>query len=299
MTPHAPIQFNGQEYQFLKERRNETRIYRASDGGSFLRVGNSGIIAEELRFHRTLLEQGYPVPAILTVGLFETGDAYFCESSAGDTHFGELFAQDILAGGSIRETAFDSFLRVVTQYVHAQAGRVEDGQAWESVFLAVHAPKLIEELPEQEGDIMSLWQKIQDDLMSTPFVLCHGDFNPFNILPGGVVDFETAFCGPLGYDLVSATSSIFWFPRQGDAECLAGYGYTPEQLRLLFALASDARKAFDALFVLRSIWLVVGMHRWPKLQAWRYAKFQELMQRYLLGESLYSWVYGEETGVDS
>lgn len=128
---------------------------------------------------------------------------------------------------------------------------------------------------------MTAWEKIKIDLATVPFVLCHGDFNAYNILPDGVIDFETTFNGPKGYDLVSAAASIEWFPTEGDYEIFAKYSFTPKQKQTLLSLQSEASTHFNALILLRSVWGVVRMHHTPKLQAWRYAKFQKLIDEYL------------------
>lgn len=291
MEESTTITYKEKSYDFIKERRNRTRIYQAQDKKSFLRVGPILVIDEELRFHNRLISQGYPVPKILLEDSWSEDEKLFCESSAGEEHFGILFRNDVENGGTIREETFQSFLKIIGSFSQAQKKEITPTQNWESVFLATHFDVLIEELPEKEREIMAIWEKIKSDLKEVPFVLCHGDLNPFNILPEGIIDFETAFEGPLGYDLISASSSIDWFPRQRDAEFLAGYSFTENQRQQMLALLPDSARLFDALFVLRSVWLVVRMQKYPKLQVWRYTKFQEIMQQYLLRESLYQKLY--------
>lgn len=286
--------FNNISYELVKERRNGTRILRAEGGEAFVRVGAPAVIAEELRLHRRLIAQGYPVPEILEEGVLPNGNAFFREASAGDAHFGELFRSDVQRTGVIEPETFDAYRRVIEKFVRAQESDVVAGQNWESVFLATHVDVLIEELPEKKAEIMAMWEKAKSALTDVPFVLCHGDFNPFNILRDGVIDFETAFEGPFGYDLVSACASIRWFPTDGDAEFIAGYAFSATQREQLLALAPTVAQHFDALFILRSVWHLVRMHKYPKLQAWRYAQFHTLLPRYLAGESLYAWLYSKE-----
>lgn len=285
MNPESPknpiIDFKGRPFAFIKDRRNGTRIYGAEDGTSFLRLGPTNEIDTELRFHKHLVEQGYPVPRILEEGSWKNDEKYYLETSAGKEKFGILFRDDAAEHGAISEEMFDIFVSVIERYLEAQQKSETDEQNWESVFTATHFDTLLEEMPNQNDRIMATWKQVIIDLADVPVVLCHGDFNAYNILPGGVIDFETTFNGPTGYDLVSAIASIDWFPTEGDFEIVANYSFTPEQKQRLLALQPEASKHFAALFVLRSVWSVVRMHRVPKLQAWRYAKFQKLMDEYL------------------
>jgi len=289
MILEKPISLKGQLFDYIKSRRNTSQVFRAQDKESYLRVGPAETIDSEVRFHRRLLEFGFPVPKILEEGVQENNEKYFLESSAGAKHFGELFQSDMQEHRVISNETFDQFLAVIKQYVEAQKRMVIEDRNWESVFIGAHFDIMLEEMPDEKEKIMAVWEKVKLDLADTPFTLCHGDFNAFNILPGGVIDFETSFEGPLGYDLVSAASSINWFPQSGDFEVLAKYSFADSQFNRLLAVSEDSTKNFDALFVLRAMWAVVRMHRFPKLQAWRYTKCKEMMNRYLANASLLDW----------
>ena len=275
--------FKQRPYTYIKERRNRTKIYCADDGKSFLRFGPIVAIDAELKFHKHLIEREYPVPTIIEEGSWEGAGKYFIESSAGFENFGILFRDDFAKHGAISDEMFGDFLSVTRQYIEAQQKSEIAEQDWESVFLGTHFDTLLEERPKQKDLIMNVWERVRTNLADTPFVLCHGDFNAFNILPGGVIDFETTFNGPRGYDLVSAAASIELFPTEGDFELpvFGKYSYTPKQKQTLLALQPESTTHYDTLFLLRSVWSVVGMSRYPKLQTWRYEKFQKLMDEYL------------------
>jgi len=282
LVPELPtLTFHDQPFTFIKDRRNGTKIFGADDGESFLRFGPAEEIAKELRFHKHLIEQGYPVPQILEEGEWTDGKKYYLETSAGDEKYGMIFREEVAEHRAISDKTFGAFSAIIQRYINAQQKSETVDQDWESVFIGSHFDRIIGELPDQEDRIMAVWEKVKTDLATVPFVLCHGDFNAFNILPGGVIDFETTFNGPKGYDVVSAAASIEWFPTEGDFEMIGGYSFMPEQKKRLLELQSESSQHFDALFVLRSVWAVVGMHRAPKIQAWRYAKFDELMTKYL------------------
>lgn len=277
----STLTFHNQPFTFIKDRRNGTKIFGADDGKAFLRFGPANEIETELKFHKHLIEQGYPVPQILEEGEWNDGGKYYLETSAGDEKYGIIFREEVAADGTISDAIFDDFSTVIRRYIDAQQKSEVVDQDWESVFIGSHFDRILEELPDQENRIMAVWEKVRNDLATVPFVLCHGDFNAFNILPGGVIDFETTFNGPKGYDVVSAAASIEWFPTEGDFEFLGKYSFTSEQKEHLLNLQAESAQHFDALFILRSVWAVVGMQKFPKIQAWRYTKFDELMTKYL------------------
>ena len=128
---------------------------------------------------------------------------------------------------------------------------------------------------------MACWEKIKTELNHIPFVLSHGDFNAFNILPHGVVDFEHPFEGPLGFDLVTIFTTPDWFPSSGDYEFSNTYRYTAEQKERIWNILPELKRYEVPLSLLRAVWLCVRMYEWPKIQAWRYNKFREQAERFL------------------
>lgn len=282
LNPDLPtLIFKAKPFAFIKTRRNGTKIFGADDGSCFLRLGPADEIQKELAFHQQLITQGYPVPAIIESGEWTGGDRYYLETSAGEEKFGVLFCKDVLEQGAINNTTLNAFSIIVQQYLKAQATSETNHQDWDALFHGVHFDLLINELPHEKDRLLATWEKVKTSLADVPFVLCHGDFNAYNILTGGVIDFETAFKGPKGYDLVSSATAIGWFPTEGDFEFIGRYAFTPEQKSSLLNLQPETIKHFDTLFLLHSVWLVIGMQKYPKTQVWRYAKFQKLMDEYL------------------
>jgi Phosphotransferase enzyme family len=137
--------------------------------------------------------------------------------------------------------------------------------------------------------------RIENRIQSLPSVLTHGDFNPFNILEGGVIDWERGSYTPLGYDLTSNITQTFFFPLGGDFEYTASYRYSHEQIaeywKRLDAICTEAGLApisdyrNDFIFC-RCVWSVVRMDRWPKIQAWRNELHKKLLAAYLQGDDL-------------
>lgn len=285
-TIHAQL---SPSFVFTKPRRNGTRLYYNPVAKQYLRIGDPHVIHCEYAFHQRLLQQHYPVPALVGQGTLRSGDAYMLEVAVGDEKFGSLFGRECHELGSITPATYHSFIHVVECYVRAQEQQLLTSHDTESLRQGVQIPILISELPEETPVWLALWEKIKHDVDEMPWTLCHGDFNSFNILPGGVIDFEDPFEGPIGYDLMCAITSNSWFPECGDFECLTTIRFTPNHFKQLFDISPQVLDQFDALFLLRAIWAVVRMHDRPKLQAWRYRLFREAVQCYLQGGSLYTW----------
>ena len=146
---------------------------------------------------------------------------------------------------------------------------------------------LLDELPQYAEKIKSRFDRAVNHLSELPFVLTHGDFNPFNTHQKGIIDLENSSWAPFGYDIVSAIGTNEYFPfakniGANDFEFISGYKFSENQKdaylglfdtqlgRLnLLPLTSYA----DGLMFMRAIWLLVRMHKWPKIQRYRYDKF--------------------------
>jgi hypothetical protein len=138
-------------------------------------------------------------------------------------------------------------------------------------------------------------RKAESRLQKLPTVLTHGDFNPHNIMEGGVIDWERTTYAPAGHDLASNMCNIFFFPSSGDFEFTGSYTFSKEQILtywqkmdeiyLSYKLPKISEYANDFIFC-RSMWAVVGMHKYPKLQQWRYVQYPKLLEAYLHDEDL-------------
>jgi len=148
----------------------------------------------------------------------------------------------------------------------------------------IHLDTLCEELPEYVSRIRAIFEIIKQKLSVLPFVVTHGDFNPHNLYPAGVIDFEDSFRGPFGYDLVGALAHIDYYPDSTDFEFFAKYRFSEDQKRQYFKafdricteanlpLLSEFKNEFEFS---RAVWLLILMHKWPKLQKFRYDLFIE------------------------
>jgi hypothetical protein len=290
-TPSLSI--DGNEYIFVKTRSHmPISIYKGQD--CYLRIGPRELIEQEINYHKSLLGFGFPIPTILSEGEY-LDSYYFTETSFGDEHLGQIFRTHC-AGGVVSDTDFSKLLNVVKIFTLAQIKTVGTQSFVPDTFKELLlVDTLINELPKLEQLTREAMAHIDDRVIKLPSVLTHGDFNPYNIFEKGVIDWERGSYVPIGYDLATNISQAFFFPRGGDYEFTRGYYYSENQTdtywREIDALAESAHipplSDFRNDFILcRSIWSVVHMDRWPKIQAWRNSQYEALLAEYLAGGDL-------------
>ncbi len=128
-----------------------------------------------------------------------------------------------------------------------------------------------------------------------PYVLTHGDFNPYNILEGGVIDFGSAFHGPAGYDIVTNMYHLYHFPKEGSYEMKRCFDFSERQRKIYFEEMNAIYRKADLLkptdfindFIFcRTVWATVRMEQTPKIQKWRYNRFKKILSTYLEDGSL-------------
>jgi hypothetical protein len=135
-------------------------------------------------------------------------------------------------------------------------------------------------------------QKVTTRLSVFPLVFSQGDFNPHNLFPKGVIDFDMGFQAPFGYDLLTAIYHTYAFPQVQLNRYQRGYTFTENQILQFtdmvdsFALRGGFPKITDFtadFLIARFIWSAVRMHDVPDLQKWRYDKLHALFDVYLNG----------------
>lgn len=136
----------------------------------------------------------------------------------------------------------------------------------------------------------SAFEKVKERLSSSPTILTHGDFNAYNLFEEGIIDFGNSFEASAGYDLVSNIYHTYLFPKGGDFESTRRYEFSTKQINDYFSLVDDIylQNNFPKLsdfigeFIFtRTIWSAVRMQRYPKVQEWRYKKFEKILENYL------------------
>lgn len=271
------ITVNEVEYSFvINQRDRNSAIYKSGD--TFLRIGKRETINAQLALHTQMESTGFPVPKLLGSGEID-GQYYFTEKSLGDNHIGQLFSNDMQEKAEVSPDRFEEFLLVVEKFAEAQLHTGSETRDYEDFANGIHLHELCVEMPEHADRLRARFEMVKDSSAELPFVLTHGDLNPHNMYPLGVIDFENSFYAPYGYDPVSAITHINYLPDSTNYEFYAGYRFTPEQKKTYFEKL-DALSVENSLPPLsqfeedfefcRAVWLAVRIPHTPMLQKFRY-----------------------------
>lgn len=280
----SQVFIGGRRFSLVRVQRGKTAIYRSRN--RYMRLGRQKALARELARHEEMLARGFPVARILTRGI--RGDfLYFIEESLGKKSFGQLFAEDVRRRGAISRAHFQAFLDITAVFAAAQlrAPIAPTGSARAAEFSAsIHLGDLCRELP---GDARRIRRRFSDAMARVrifPHVLTHGDFNPHNIYPAGVIDLESVCDGLAGYDIVTNIVHNDYFPVSKKYEFYQKYAFTDTQkarymtaMDMLYraaGLPALSPYARDFAFC-RAVWSAVRMREYPKIQAFRYNMLHE------------------------
>jgi Ser/Thr protein kinase RdoA (MazF antagonist) len=228
-----------------------------------------------------MLQAKYPVAEILSQGSYAEY-AYYVERSLGGRTFSQLFGEEFEKTGAVSHQLFDRFVASARSYLEAQRNAPRAGKDIESFSSAVHLQTLKEELPQQAEAIQERFDKAAERLRHVPYVLSHGDFNPANLYPSGAIDIENAINAPLGYDAVTAIETAAWFIKTEESVLFSHYLLSDEQIAAYRAMCDDVYKSdipiafiWEDLAFCRAMWMTVRMHKWPRVQQFRYDKFMK------------------------
>lgn len=254
----------------------EVRVYRGR--GTFMRTGEKDVIDRYVAVHQKMASAGYPVAQVLSTGEHE-GIGYYIEASLGDSSFAELFRDDFGRRGTISSERFQQFLQTARTYLVAQTKAQREPIDVESFASMIHLDLILREMPEHAAAIQKRFDGAMR-MLSVPYVLSHGDFNPANMYPTGVIDIENTINAPIGYDAVTAIESAEWFVQNDESKIFSHYAFTPEQKNEYMRMCEDIykdimpiRHLWKEFAFCRAIWMTVRMHKWPQTQAYRYEKF--------------------------
>ncbi len=276
------IELGGTEFAFVKGQRDgNSAVYKSTD--SYLRIGESHKIHSDLALHKRMESAGFPVAKLIAEGELD-GKAYFIESSVGEKTLSTTFAEEVETTGVISEESFNQFLSITDQFARAQLHTLTSERDYEEFADGIHLNILCQELPDYAERIQARFKELQERTSELPFVISHGDYNPHNLYPGGVIDLEDSYHAPFGHDLIGGIVSIDYFPDSREFEYFAKYRFSEEQKKKYCDLLdeicnkqgiprlSDFQSDFEFT---RAVWLLVRMHKWPKIQRFRYNKFIE------------------------
>lgn len=279
------LEIDGHEFAFVtRQRDDQSAVYRSAN--AYLRIGNPGRIERDIAQHKVMEDAGFPVAKMISEGEHD-GELYMVESSLGEKHFGGLFADDVEHTGNIKNATFEQFVSLAEKFAQAQLGTRESAGNYDAFAAGIFLNQLCQELPEYAEKLRARFDTAMEHFAVLPFVITHGDFNPNNLYPRGVIDLEDCFTGPYGYDLVSAIAHIDSFPNSGEYEYSAKYRFTSAQAKVYLermnAISSNAglpplSDFFEDFAFCRAVWLAAEIPSTPKLQKFR---FDYVVQQFL------------------
>ena len=252
----------GKVFSFLKHRLNGGKVFVNRDGSEYLRTATSPEIADEVALTRGLYSRGFPVPEVLATGELEDGMAYYIEKSIGERVFGEIFREETSQHGRVGDEAFDAFVRIIMRYCEAQfdpknaVPRSRDALARLTELANVmrnNPPS-----PEIRQAFLEAHEQASGRVMSLPWAHVQYDFNPFNVLHGGIIDFEFAGSGPVGYDALTCAHFGRMWPKRRVAYVLTDdqiARYVADVDKIAIAKGLPAISSFaNEFLVLKAIW---------------------------------------------
>lgn len=289
------IVINGKIFEHVKNRHHApVSIYKAAD--VYLRIGPKDKIQKEIDVLKKLEAFGFPVPHFLEEGNFENR-YYYTETSIGDEHFSQIFKKNLSLSAVVSNADIGKLIEFTKKYAEAQLKTINPVNKFvPSQFEDfIHLSTLLTELPQLETKTVKAIQKVEKVMVQLPQALTHGDYNPHNIYPGGIIDWESSAIMPLGYDIATNIIQIYFFPLKGDYEFIGGYTYSKEQIGWYWdeidkvyvehGLPKISNFKNDFIFS-RCIWSVVRMQKTPKIQKWRYDQYEKVLDAYLNDEDL-------------
>ena len=210
-------------------------------------------------------ETVFPVPEVTEIGQFPDGLGYFIEKSVGMENFGSSLGREYAATGSISDETFDTFREISLRFLAAQLkpscrqtgpAQLQDGIQLENVQ---------RENPDVAGLLEQAVTKAEERTQALPLVLTHGDLSPFNILPGGVIDFEERFVAPAGFDAITciAFQRLWDHPKPDGAGTMRLWEFSRRQIADFLSQADELFAAqrlpplssfFDDFLMLKAIW---------------------------------------------
>jgi len=291
----------GRPFDLVKIRYLGGATYRSADGELYLRVGDRAAVRREYALGRALQDQGVAVPAVLAHGDLAGDRAYVIERSVGAGSFGERFAAETRRHGTVDDGTFAAFLETTAAYVAIQCrhplsfgAAAPDGL--DAVVRWSHArAEHGRELPDDRLTVA--YRTAGDRLSDRPWCLSLFDLNPFNVLPGCLIDLEIGGPAPFGYDaLTSVHFGHFWPPDR------IAYVLTPAQIGQYERRLDDVARAAgwppptaarNEFLLLKAVWASArdaygtsSPQAPTDLWAWRVEVRDRCAARYLAGQSL-------------
>lgn len=285
------ISLDGEVFTYVKKREfTPISIYRGKN--SFLKIGPRDILEKESNFQKHLFELGFPVHNVINIRE-KDGIFYFTEESLGKSSFEDLFVKDVNERKEISGGHFRQFIKIVRKYANSQIKTSMECSEHEKFTQSLLRHDLInKEIPDVAYKTDEALKKTLSALSVFPIVLTHGDLHTTNIFPKGIIDFEGFARAPFGYDLLTNIYAPYIFSSEKDE---MKHNFTEEQMKQYLneideiCITHNLPKLSgyrNHFIFLRLIWSTVGMHRWPRTQMQRYARYRKLLDEYIDGNDI-------------
>ncbi|MGE5298924.1 MAG: phosphotransferase [Acidobacteriota bacterium] len=232
----APITINGELFDVVKPTRLlPGMVLKSKTRDVYARLGPKASALEEQIHTISLQERGFPVANVLDSGEYGNDEWYFIEQSLGEATFSQQFREEYLQDGKVSAPTHESYLKVLDTYAAAQFDPANRTHIAIEEFLEAAIPDstIIANYLQLGGDIdryHAAIKKAADELRECPMGVLQLDLNPFNILEGGVIDFELVGYGPIGYDLLFCSRWHRWFTSDTASQYHLNYLLSPEQV---------------------------------------------------------------------
>jgi aminoglycoside/choline kinase family phosphotransferase len=223
------IEIDGKTFSYIKNRLIGGKVFGNQDKSEYLRTANHAEIAGEVNLTKDLYARGFPVPEVLASGTLNDGTSYYIEKSIGERVFGEIFMEETKAQGRVSEESFDAFLDVIRRYCEAQFDHKNfvphDKDALAAMTALANVMRNNPPSPQMQAMFNEAYEKASERIMSLPLSYVQADLNAFNILHDGIIDFELAAFGPVGYDALTNVHFGRMWPKERVA-----YVFTDDQI---------------------------------------------------------------------
>ncbi|MBI5456579.1 phosphotransferase [Candidatus Kaiserbacteria bacterium] len=301
---------NGIEYSHVKNRLTGGAIYTNQDKSVYVKTGRRSDVLKEMAISKDLLKRGFQVPRIIDEGgTLPSGEWFYIEESIGDRIFGDIFKEETIANGQVGEDSLNDFVTVIENYCRAQFDPTNhlppDRAALDK--MAALDNVMIYNPPSETTRVAfaTAYGQAAEKVQRIPWGYVQSDLNVFNMLRGGVIDFELADHGPIGYD----TISCLYFGRMWPAKQVA-YHMTDDQIkRCVAAIDAEAVKhglsplsdLSEEFLVIKSIWGTAKKkkssqedpEKYKDFWTWRVKVRDWCIERYLKGKKIDSNLFDD------
>ncbi|WKZ23991.1 MAG: phosphotransferase [Candidatus Dojkabacteria bacterium] len=257
-----------------------------------MRIGKTEDLEKEIALQSYLQQHNYPVPHVIDHGIYE-GNTFFIEENTGNETLAQSFVKQ---SGTQTEEQRTLLFELLTKYAEAQSLTVKNENYAQRFLEGAYYDEVAEN--EARGDLKKKMAdaktKLLHDLASVPYVFSHGDFNPWNIFPKAVIDFEYHLWAPFGYDLITCVLHDYNFPSESTLEIRRSNEF-PEDFRskvinYVFEFSKNQLNTsidniVESIYLPKLTFSSAHMDRMPKIQQWRFNLLEACIDKYLEGTS--------------